>query len=460
MNTAKVIDLVDRLDDSSQTKEQILSMRKLSAHGMADSEQVTLSPDQKNALSEISAWLQDSQNPCHSLVGPAGAGKTFLMREAISLARKRKWIVSLSAPTHQAAARLKDATGRHAETTHRLLGVKLVRDKKTGKEGLKAGTPSVGPDTFIVVDEPSMLPSRLLEIMISFAKGNGCKVLFVGDNAQLNPVKEKPSSTVDRETCEWGYSELTQIHRQAAENPIIAAATRVRLAEPRELLKFETDLREGQGVECYENKRAWADAMLSACSNENEQNRYIAYTNNATDEAAKAVRRHQYGDEAITPYLPGELLVVNSRVTLEQKPRKKGKKKEKPTIIQSNDSVTVISAYKSGDLYNVECDWHGQTVNLQAFENYKLRENCLRKMAISAREKSNWEAYYNASDTIADLRSAVSITAHSSQGSTFDDVFINLDTISQCYNREERQRLLYVALTRSSRKVHLTGALR
>lgn len=462
MNASNVIDLVNRIDTSTEAAKQILSMRKLSAHGMADSDdEVTLSPDQEKALAQIGEWLLESGRTCFSLVGPAGSGKTTLMREAIALARKRNWVIALSAPTHQAAARLKDATGRHADTTHRLLGAKLIRDKKTGKESLKAGTPTIEPDTFVIIDEASMLPSKLLDIVMDFAKNYDCKILFVGDRAQLNPVKELPSITVDLDNCPWGYAELKTIHRQAAENPIIAAATKVRLAEPREHVRFETSLKDGNGIECYTDKRAWADAMLEYCARDDESNRYVAYTNKATDEAAKAVRREHYGEQADVPYIPGEKLVVNSRVVLDdgEKP-KKGKAKSKQRCIQSNDTVTVISAYRSGELYHVECDWHGETVNLKAFENYNLREECLKKLAISAADQKDWTTFFETSDSIADLRSAVSMTAHSSQGSTFDDVFINLDQISRCYNLEERQRLLYVAITRASRKVHLTGELR
>lgn len=418
------------------------------------------SPDQADAMRRISDFLQN-RDVCFSLVGPAGSGKTTLLREAVELARQRTWQVRLSAPTHQAAARMREATGRHADTTHKLLGVSLVRDKKTGKEGLKAGQPMAEPRSFLIVDEASMLPEKLLKIIIKFAEKNECKVLFVGDAAQLNPVKEKPSKTVDRETCPWEIAELTTIHRQAAENPIIAAATAIRLADPNSLPVLETNLKDGQGIRVMQDKRAWAALMVEQCGDPAGVNKYIGYANEATDAAAKWVRRGMFGADAENPYVSGERLVVNARCVIAdgKAKRKRGKKKKEEITIENNDLVTVKHVHRDGDRYFVTCDWHGHSVTLQAFENYKLRKQHLDRLRFEAKRKSNWSDFFEQSDTLADLRSAATMTAHKSQGSTFQNTFINLQELGKCFQREERQRLLYVAITRASGCVYLTGAL-
>jgi len=418
------------------------------------------SPDQVAAIQRMSEFLTD-KSECFSLIGPAGSGKSMLMREIADLASQKTWRVCLSAPTHQAAKRLREATGRHAETTHKLLGVSLVRDKKTGKEGLKAGSPMIEDKSFLIVDESSMLPEKLLQIILRFAKKYDCKVLFVGDAAQLNPVKEKPSKTVDRDTCPWELAELTTIHRQAAENPIIAAATAIRLADPKNLPVLETALNNGVGIRVMQDKRAWADLLIERCADHTEMNRYIGYANRETDEAAKAIRKHRYGADAVHPYLQGERLIVNSRcvISTDKGKRKKGSKKKADVVIPNNDEITVKKIYMDGDMYCVEADWHGHNVELQAFANYMLRDRYLSKLRNDAIRKKHWGNFFEASDNIADLRSVTSVTAHKSQGSTYDDVFINLGSMRGCRNPEELQRLLYVAITRSSRCVYLTGAL-
>ena len=118
------------------------------------------------------------------------------------------------------------------------------------------------------------------------------------------------------------------------------------------------------------------------------------------------------------------------------------------------------NVYRDGDLFKVECDWHGHHVLLDAMEGYEKRKKYLDSLARFSRQNSNWRQFYDASDSIADLRSATSITAHSSQGSTFDNIFINLSDMSICKNREERQRLLYVAVTRAQGTVYVCGELK
>lgn len=388
---------------------------------------------------------------------------TTILKQILEEAKAKKWYVSLSAPTHQAAARIREATSYPAETTHRILGVSLVRDEKTGKQYLKArGTPDVAPGTVMVIDEASMLPDQLLEIVLKFVKRKKGKVIFVGDAAQLNPVKEKPSKTVDRETCPWELIELTTIHRQAAENPIIALATAIRLADPWKMPAFETNMRGKSGIQHMSDKREWADFMVQQCGMDDFEHRYLAYTNRATDEAAKAVRRNKYGAEAAAdPYLKGEVLVVNSRCIPDDKSGKSRtkKKRQDQVVIQANETVVVKNVWRDGDFHFVECDWHGHTVVLKAFDSYHERERYLESLRKSAILRSNWAEFFEASDSIADLRSAVSLTVHSSQGSTFDNVFINLSNMSTCRNREERQRLLYVAVTRASGCVYVCGEL-
>ena len=420
------------------------------------------SPDQDDAKDRISKFLI-SREACISLVGPAGSGKTTILKQVLADAKKQSWKVSLSAPTHQAAARIREATSYFAETTHRVLGVSLIRDEKTGDQYLKSrGKPDIGAGTVMVIDEASMLPDQLLAIVLKFVKKHKGKVIFVGDAAQLNPVKEKPSKTVDRNTCEWELIELTTIHRQAAENPIIALATAIRLADPWKLPEFKTHMKDGTGIQNMADKREWADFMVQQCGMDDYQHRYIAYTNRATDEAAKAVRLHRYGSDAVDqPYLKGEVLVVNSRCIPPDsagKSRSK-KKRQEQVVIQANEVVVVKNVWRDNDYYFVECDWQGHTVVLKAFGSYLKREQYLATLKRFAIQSSNWKEFFDASDTIADLRSAVSLTAHSSQGSTFDNVFLNLSNLSMCRNREERQRLLYVAVTRASGSVYVTGEL-
>lgn len=422
---------------------------------------IELSSDQQTALDEIADWLQSS-GTAFSLVGPAGSGKTTILREVVKLAVKRKWRVRLTASTHKAVAQAKQATGRSASTAHRILGVALIEDDKTGETGLKAGHPDLDEQSLLVVDEASMLPQRLVDIAVDSCEKVGCKVLFVGDAAQLAPVKELASMTVDAERCPWPLVALTEIHRQAADNPIISAATAVRIANPGQLPQLGTEQNaEGCGVVFVQDKREWRDLLLEQCVKSDEQNRYLGWTNHAVDAAAKAIRMAKYGDDAKNPYLVGERLVVNARVAIKRRALDKGKKKGRKTtdVIENNEEVTVSNVWRDNDRYRLVLETEKKPITVDAFGNYTERERFLSQQAAKSKRSGDWKPFFEWRDSLADLRSSVSMTGHKSQGSTFDDVFINLSEIGKCRNPADLQRLLYVCLTRASRTVYLTGSL-
>lgn len=425
---------------------------------------VQFSEDQQSAFISACDFMLDNER-FMSLVGPAGSGKSFLMKAIATEAKKRRWKLSLAAPTHKAVAQLADSAGFDAETIHRVLGVTVKENNRTGERELKSsGEPSLEAGSFLIVDESSMLQLELLELIRESAEDMDCKVLFVGDMAQLNPVGEEPCVAVDPEQCPWKLVSLTTIHRQAAQNPIIKAATAVRLANPDCLPALLDERNDGLGIHVME-KRAWAELMLNRCALAEETNdRYIGYTNVAVDAAAKRVREIKYGIDASEPYLKGELLVVNERYTYSYRKKKRdGSEQKFKEVVENNTEIIVKNVWRDGDFYIVYADCGGKTIEFKAFENYQRRKRYLDRLAGAAkREKGKarteaWKKFWAANNTIADLRSAVSLSVHKAQGSTFRDVFLNCSQIGFCRDLEERQRLAYVAITRASRAVYITG---
>jgi ATP-dependent exoDNAse (exonuclease V) alpha subunit len=181
-----------------------------------DSHHMTsFSPQQDAALKAVATWLRTGHPQVFRLFGYAGTGKTTLARH---IAEGVDGDVAFAAFTGKAALVLRSKGCEGAQTIHSLIyrsrGVEeeaptfvLNRDSNAAKADL------------IIIDECSMVDEELGRDLLSF----GTKVLVLGDPAQLPPVKGGGYFTEHEPDVM-----LTEIHRQAAENPIIRMASEVR----------------------------------------------------------------------------------------------------------------------------------------------------------------------------------------------------------------------------------------
>lgn len=180
------------------------------------------SPQQDAAIKTVQAWLRDSKAPqVFRLFGYAGTGKTTLAKH---LAADVSGSVVFAAFTGKAALMLRKKGCAGASTIHSLI-YKPEEDPITGETHFVLN-PNGGASTasLIVVDEVSMVGADLAVDLLSY----GTKVLVLGDPAQLPPVKGEGyfiNATPD--------VMLTDIHRQAQDNPII---------------RMSMDIREGRGL--------------------------------------------------------------------------------------------------------------------------------------------------------------------------------------------------------------------
>ncbi|MEM1040866.1 MAG: AAA family ATPase [Pseudomonadota bacterium] len=174
------------------------------------------SPQQDGALLKAAEWLANSDQPVFRIFGYAGTGKTTLARH---LAEGVKGHVAFGAYTGKAAMMMRkngvpDAGTIHSMIYHHELDPKSGTFKSTlDDHGVAASA------DLIVIDECSMVDETIGADLLSFGK----PILVLGDPAQLPPVKGGGFFTNhDPDVM------LTEIHRQAADNPIIAMATTIR----------------------------------------------------------------------------------------------------------------------------------------------------------------------------------------------------------------------------------------
>ncbi|SOE17531.1 exodeoxyribonuclease-5 [Hoeflea halophila] len=183
------------------------------------------SPQQDEALKAVSRWLKDGRTPIFRLFGYAGTGKTTLARY---FAEHVDGEVLFAAFTGKAAQVLRARGATNARTIHSLIyrpkGEEEVSDEETGKTtvsplfSINRQSP-LAQAALIIIDECSMVDEALGRDLMSF----GTPILVLGDPGQLPPISGGGFFTEHEPDIL-----LTEIHRQARDNPIIDLAMRVR----------------------------------------------------------------------------------------------------------------------------------------------------------------------------------------------------------------------------------------
>lgn len=175
------------------------------------------SPQQEIAIRDVKAWLADkNRKQVFRLFGYAGTGKTTLAKQ---LADTVKGDVLYAAFTGKAALQLRKKGCEGASTIHSLIYKPEVNDQTGAVDFVLNRESALSDAALLVVDEVSMVGEDLAHDLLSFGK----PVLVLGDPAQLPPVKGEGffiNAAPD--------VMLTEVHRQAQDNPIIRMSMDIR----------------------------------------------------------------------------------------------------------------------------------------------------------------------------------------------------------------------------------------
>ena len=173
------------------------------------------SPQQDEALQAVSRWLKDKDGKqVFRLFGWAGTGKSTLARHLAQGVKSVKY----AAFTGKAAMVMRKYGARGASTIHSLIYALVSEKDGEPKFALDPESEALTAD-LIVIDEVSMVDEPLAKDLLSF----GTKVLVLGDPFQLPPVQGAGYFTAHEPDVM-----LTEIHRQAADNPIIRMSMEIR----------------------------------------------------------------------------------------------------------------------------------------------------------------------------------------------------------------------------------------
>lgn len=394
------------------------------------------------------------------LKGYAGTGKTTVITYWVRAIRKRPdttppdefWrapSIVLTAPTNKATGVLRDKAEEielpvDVCTIHSLLSLKLKWERS--EQILvqdRYGSNNFQNYDYVVIDETSMLNEELMKYIRSAQEEAGNKIIFMGDPCQLPPIGEAESESF---TESEDLSELTQVMRQARDNPIQGLALYLRglilgvtRAYPSRIFEFVDD-KSMLHLPVADNE----DQILEAFADPSGDRdiRHVAWTNRVVDLWNDKIRDQIYGFDR-EEWTEGEAIVTIAPVL---------DRDERCVIFTTDTLLTIQKEPKPTERLDVPC-WllicRGRKLYVPMRDSSKVFAQKKEELLDAAKQdKKQWRHFYAFMELFARVKPAHSLTVHRSQGSTFDDVYVSYANILSNPNRKESLQCLYVATTR------------
>ncbi|MDL2223333.1 AAA family ATPase [Bacteroidales bacterium OttesenSCG-928-M11] len=442
--------------------------------------------EQRIALTDINAFLFD-RNPdsLFLLKGFAGTGKSSLVGAIVKTMNQLKQKSVLLAPTGRAAKVFSVYAGQNAYTIHKMIyRQRAFSNEPTGF----VQADNLHKHTLFIVDEASMISNdgidsfsfgsgRLLDDLIHYVySGEGCRLILMGDSAQLPPVGQTNSPALDQNVLS-GYGlvvsgcTLTQVVRQAKESGILYNATVIRqnLEEgnvdlfPKISIKNFPDLKIVTGEDLI-------DAIESVYNRDGLKEGIIITRSNKRANIFNAGVRSRilYREEELEA---GDLLMIARNNYFW------GKEEKSIDFIANGDLIEVLRVRKVQELYDfrfadisirfpdydIEMDVKilldtltTDTPALPKEMNDRLFFSVLEDYNDVAgkpakMKKMKEDAFYNA----VQVKYGYAITGHKAQGGQWKNVFLDLSYISEDHLGIDFYRWLYTAFTRATKTLYL-----
>lgn len=432
----------------------------------------TFTSDQQKAYDGIIDSIEKGSNVYSLLEGAAGTGKSTLTSHIIRYVLDNALFgkIAVAAPTWKAVRNIKKMFSDDEQTKidftsmHSLLGLKH-NITSNGKEIFKRDPRSVcklGFYDLIVVDEASMIADELFN-ELDTQNYSGVKVVFVGDGNQINPINHIhsiPMLTEKREEFNIKHFKLSEIVRQAADNPIIQVSQQVLNNQ----FKYEPGAKNmvaKTGVVTLTNDNTILRKLLHLyfCGDKFDVNpdycKVLAWTNATVNTFNTVIRKMKYGNAP--KIVKGEKLIVDRPI--------KYKDDNVEVMFTTNEELVVLEVREDTmDVYGQQykhyvCTVKGDLITDEILviheDSEKAFQQELKKLSdLAEKEKDikgrvkKWREYYSFMEEFAAVKYNYAITVHNAQGSTYSNTFIIYHDINKNFKKEEKQRILYTAITR------------
>lgn len=421
-----------------------------------------LNRDQQFAVDTVVSGFLEKNLRGVTVIGEGGTGKTTSVMHAVQRLLDAGIKVLLTAPTNKAVKQLEksarafglDMNNVAFQTLHSALGLAMLPNEEN-KIAVRSGKGVFPIFDVVVVDEASMISKRaLFDHLLPQAEEHGVKLLFMGDDMQLPPVKEPTSQAFDV----FEKVRLTIVERQAGDSGILTLNAPLREAI-KNGKRFVSPEEFGTGVEVVlaANFLKYVVDQFDAETDLDNQ-RVLAWRNSRVDEINGAIRKKIYGKHAAR-FEIGERVVTGAPI-----------RGDEVTLLSTDEECLVHSLQEgtvedeeTGELYKTHLlvlnPLHAEVrqvfahvLHEQESDRYWQRLNELAEMAkkFPAESRGYWSMYHQFKDLFANIRYCYCLTVHRSQGSTYRRAFVDLNDILANNNPAERKSLAYVAFSRPS----------
>ena len=408
------------------------------------------------------------------LTGWAGVGKTYTIQRVIKQLKQMHphMLVCLTAPTNKAVKVLRSMAVEYGlnvdcRTIYSSLGLVLDNNDEI-KMTKKMVAGAFYSMHLVVVDEASMLSKNVVSHLRQAAADNRVKVIIMGDKFQLPPVKESKSQAFEQADQTF---HLVKNRRQVDGNPILELTQSLRadIVSGKSATKFESKINTAldQGIYVL-NGADWYNCVKENFLSDEykadpDSYRCLAWTNKRVNALNTSLRRLIVG-ETESPFIVGERVLTRQAIVDDMtlaKPEVIANTDEELKVLQITEGVHPLYAGMSMEfkVWNtVLLAESGRSAEVHILhadskDDYKTALDKLGKAA--KKEGRQWKNFWGFKDSFADLQPPHAMTIHRSQGSTYGNVFVDVDDCYKNRKQKERNQLLYVGCSRARENIIL-----